>query len=136
MIVDASVALKWFLDEPQRDEARALIAREDLKAPDIIVPEVLNGLRKGVRDNRIALNLAQEAVRKLELAVPTIAPSILFSDRALELSTDLGHHIYDCLYLSQAIEMDSRVVTADVVFHDLIASTRWATNIVLLGRVN
>lgn len=135
MIVDASVALKWFLDEPMQAEARALIAREDLKAPDLIVAEILNGLRKAVRDRRMTLPLALEAIHKIDLAIPTIIPSMLVAEQALEVSLALKHHINDCIYLAQAIETDSKMVTADALFHEAVAGTKWKNRIVLLSSV-
>lgn len=135
MIVDASVALKWFLDEPMQAEARVLIAREDLKAPDIIVAEILNGFRKAIRDRRITLPLAHEAIGKIDLAIPTIIPSILVAEQALEISIDLKHHINDCIYLAQAIEMDAQMVTADAAFRDVVTGTKWGRHVTLLSGV-
>jgi predicted nucleic acid-binding protein len=44
LVVDASVALKWVLDEPGDREARAIIeTREALIAPELIVAEVGSG---------------------------------------------------------------------------------------------
>jgi len=43
LVIDASVACKWFIAEPQSDSAEALLAGgEVLIAPDLIVPEVCN----------------------------------------------------------------------------------------------
>jgi predicted nucleic acid-binding protein len=43
LVVDASVALKWVLDEPGDREARAIIETgEALIAPELIVAEVAN----------------------------------------------------------------------------------------------
>ena len=133
MIVDASVALKWFLDEPMQAEARMLIAREDLSAPDIVVAEVLNGLRKAIRDLRISLPLAREAIAKVELAIPNIIPSMFVAERALEMSIALNHHINDCIYLGLAVVMDSQMVTADAVFSKAAARTKWAAHVALLS---
>ena len=41
LIVDASVAIKWFIYEPGSEMARRLWRDEpDLLAPDLLVPEV------------------------------------------------------------------------------------------------
>jgi predicted nucleic acid-binding protein len=56
LIIDASVALKWYLsDEPHAAEARAILeAGEPLIAPDIVIAEVCNwrGAQVGVSVNR------------------------------------------------------------------------------------
>jgi predicted nucleic acid-binding protein len=49
LVVDASVALKWFLaDEPDADRALAIM-RDDaaLVAPDLLVAEVCNAAWRG-----------------------------------------------------------------------------------------
>ena len=41
LIIDASVAVKWLVDEPRRDQARDVLGRDmDLIAPDLILVEV------------------------------------------------------------------------------------------------
>ena len=137
MIVDASVALKWFLDEPLTDKALVLLPREDLHAPDIIVPEILNGLRKGVRDQRISKTSAADAIGKIELAIPSLCDSLLLAERALEISLQLGHHINDCLYLAQAINMEADLVTADRAFVDLVTrkQPKLANRLLVLERL-
>jgi predicted nucleic acid-binding protein len=49
IVADASVALKWFKDEAGSDGARALLLREPLVAPELILPEMLNASWKSVR---------------------------------------------------------------------------------------
>ena len=34
-------------------------------------------------------------------------------DRALKLATEIGHPVYDCVYLAIAVHHDTHVVTAD-----------------------
>lgn len=48
LIVDASVAAKWVLDEAGSDEARALLT-QTVAAPDLIYAEVFNAVHKRVR---------------------------------------------------------------------------------------
>jgi predicted nucleic acid-binding protein len=133
VIVDASVAAKWFLDEPLSDKARTLIAREDLKAPDIIVPEVLNALRKAVRDERLTLAVANSCVSKIALAIPTISPSLMWAEIALDMSVALRHHVNDCLYLANAAEMDTTLVTADEAFTAAVRASQWADHVTALA---
>ena len=46
-VVDASVALKWFVEEDGSERAAALLASKDLLiAPDLIVPEVCDAAGK------------------------------------------------------------------------------------------
>jgi predicted nucleic acid-binding protein len=43
LVVDASVAIKWFVEEPLRSQARKLLAdRHEFVAPDLLIAEVSN----------------------------------------------------------------------------------------------
>ena len=53
LVVDASVALKWFVDEDGSDRAVALLdGDEPLIAPDLVVAEVCNAAWKSLRRRR------------------------------------------------------------------------------------
>jgi predicted nucleic acid-binding protein len=49
IVIDASVALKWFEQEPGSEAARAILLQEALIAPELIVAEVLNAAWKAAR---------------------------------------------------------------------------------------
>ena len=54
-VVDASVAVKWFVDEAHSATARAVLASgQPLIAPDLIVPETCNTAWKKVRRGDIS----------------------------------------------------------------------------------
>lgn len=63
IVVDASVALKWFLIEPGAEEARRLVETEImLLAPDLLVAEVCNGAWRAARMGRLtAIQVARIA---------------------------------------------------------------------------
>jgi len=78
VVVDASVALKWFFDdEADRDSARALLDRWSRREVEFTVRahwllEVLNGVRSAIVKKRIdAKKAAEIAVDFLQLGVPT-----------------------------------------------------------------
>ena len=52
-IVDASVAIKWVVDEPGTEHA-LLLRRDSLAAPDLLVPECANILWKKVRRKELS----------------------------------------------------------------------------------
>ncbi len=60
MIIDASVAFKWLVNEPESDAARGWIERSELRAPLLVLSEVSNALQKRVRRGE----LQQEGVLK------------------------------------------------------------------------
>ena len=54
LVVDSSVALKWFLKEHDADQAELVLsAGGELLAPDLVLAEVANGLRRQERANRL-----------------------------------------------------------------------------------
>ena len=59
VVIDASVALKWFVEEQGTDQAAALLAGNDLLiAPDLIVAEVANAGWKAVRTGTMIVRTA------------------------------------------------------------------------------
>lgn len=104
IVVDASVAVKWAVDEPGRDAAlRVLDLGQDLVAPDIIFAEVTNVVRKKTRSGEVTHEQATRALQGLKTALArTVSAADLWPD-ALELSLTLNHSAYDCFYLAAAV---------------------------------
>jgi len=65
-VVDASVAIKWVVPEAGTPQALALIANNDVAAPDLIVAECANILWKKVRRAELTLPEAHFAARLIE----------------------------------------------------------------------
>lgn len=114
VVVDASVAAKWFLPEPEAAAAlRLLDGRRRLVAPDLIRTEVGNIIWKLCTRKLLA---ADEAAEMLDhfLAMPLgIHDSALLLPAALEIAVATRRTVYDSLYLALAIELGATVVTAD-----------------------
>jgi len=116
VIVDASVALKWALTEPDSDVAARLIARGDLAAPAMIHVELGNTLTKLSRRRMIAPADALSAWRALRETNILIYDDEALLEPAVELSLALNASVYDCVYLALAVETADQVVTADERF--------------------
>lgn len=66
LVVDASVAVKWFLVEPGDREALALLdAAESLVAPELIVAEVVNVVWKRLMAGTIEASQAADVPHEL-----------------------------------------------------------------------
>jgi predicted nucleic acid-binding protein len=114
LVVDASVAIKWFVEETGADRARDLWAQHDeLVAPDLLVPEVCSAIWRKARLGQIVADQALEAVGRLKTAVTHLRPTAPLATRAMRLATELDHPVYDCFYLALAEFEGSPVVTAD-----------------------
>lgn len=110
--VDASVAIKWVVDEPGSDEA-ALLLDSEIVAPDLICAECANILWKKVMRKNLTSEQADLAARALEGADMTIISTRSYLAKATTLAVDLGHPVYDCIYLVVAEDLNVPVVTAD-----------------------
>ena len=121
MIVDASVALKWFITEADSDLAGRLLRRTDLTAPAVLKIEVGYVLTKRVRQRTLTRDQAVDIWHDLPGSIALIEDGPLL-DSAFELSLELGSAFYDCVYLAQAVRDDDVVVTADERFIESVRS--------------
>lgn len=121
-VIDASVAVKWFIPDPQSDRAASLLAdyrahRVDFIAPDLLIPEVGNALwKRSVLRGEIAFTDAQAMYRDfIDLKIP-LCPSPALAERALVIAAEHRHSLYDSLYVALALERKCALVSADRTF--------------------
>ena len=114
LTVDASIVAKWFLTEPQSEEARQLLApRIRLHAPDLLLVEHANVIWKKVHQREISDPRPYlDELASLPDAV-TLHRSADFLDHAARLAMEMDHPVYDCLYLACADATRSVLITAD-----------------------
>jgi len=113
LIIDASIAIKWVVEEEGTDLALALRQKARLMAPDLVVAEFANILWKKVRRKELSNDEALIAARLLQSAEIELVPSRALLESATRLAIELDHPAYDCLYLALAVENGCRFVTAD-----------------------
>lgn len=125
-IIDASVAAKWFIAEPDSDVARALAELPDPVAPDLLLAEVTNILWKAERQGRLLAADAERAVETLPSWFERIVPVTDLAGRALVLARSLGHPAYDCFYLALAEREGTILLTGDNRLLASLRGTAWA----------
>ena len=119
LVVDASVALKWALPEPDSHLAQALAeGEEELLVPDFWLNEATNICWLQVRKGKWSADEAREALALLRDQVPpTPTGDLALHDVALDLGLAVNHSTYDTLYVAFAVAMGARgVVVADGPF--------------------
>ena len=117
LVVDASIAVKWFVRETGHEQASTVArAAERLAAPDRLLLEVANVLRRKTKQNEISSRQARLAVEQLSHYVETIIPSAVLLRDAFALAEQLDHSVYDCAYLACARHLDAPLLTADQHF--------------------
>ncbi|PIQ84182.1 MAG: PIN domain nuclease [Candidatus Omnitrophica bacterium CG11_big_fil_rev_8_21_14_0_20_63_9] len=136
VVVDASVAVKWFLPEPHAEAARRVLkGRGPLLAPDLIWAEVGNVLWKKVQRGELAPEAAYAILADFKhFPLQTFAAKALL-DAAWELATRLRRSVYDSLYLALAISRNGRLVTADLQFFNALKGGPFATTLTWVERV-
>ncbi len=112
LVIDASVAIKWVIEEEGTAEALAL-RHQQLIAPDLIIAECANILWKKARRNELSAEEATFAGRLLANADITLVSTQPLMDAAIEIAVLLDHPAYDCMYLALAERNDLKFVTAD-----------------------
>ena len=127
LVVDASIACKWFVDEANSQQARDVLAGGDmLIAPDLLVAEVCNTLWKKVRLGEASAAQAGEVAAELAGFFDDLAAMAPLASAASEMALRLDHPVCDCFYLALAARQDVPFVTADVKFLDAVTGSPWS----------
>lgn len=115
VVVDASVAAKWYFREPESAAALRLLHADTVRiVPDLFFVEVANVVWKGLRPPvREAAGSVDAVTDHLLRSASTVVPARDLLNRALTLAVELGHPVYDCVYLACSEAVDAPVVTAD-----------------------
>ena len=112
-MLDASVALKWFLKESGSSHAREYLARfragdDDLIAPDLLVSEVGNGLRSASLSKRLQVEFAAEASADFLAINLTFVPVSSIGAKAMEIALKHRTTFYDAAYVALASKSEYR----------------------------
>lgn len=123
IIVDASLAVKWFLDEPLSSAAGEILARHagNIIVPDIMLVEVSGALVRNANVVKSSHANILVALNRLETLfadgdIAARRTSSLEMRRCADLAIDLGHPLKDCIYLALAMELECDLVTCDTKF--------------------
>jgi len=123
IVLDASVAVKWFRDEEGSDLAAQVLVehRRAIVVPDLFTIEVASALvrsanmLKSVRTHMERALATFDTMVRDRLLEPVATHGHVLTD-AWRLALDLGHPVKDCLYLALAISRECPLLTADAKF--------------------
>jgi predicted nucleic acid-binding protein len=132
LVLDASVAAKWFLPragEPLVDEALALLRRHadgeiELIVPDLFWAEFGNILWKAVRMGRLLQKSATGALTDMRRYGLLTVSGFDLADDALAIALSTGRTVHDAMYVALAVQRQASVVTADERLVNALA-THW-----------
>jgi predicted nucleic acid-binding protein len=113
-VVDASVAIKWWVPEVHSAEAlRCLDPDIGREAPELLLAEVGNILWKKVNRGELTRAEAERIAADLVQADVVIHPVGPLLVASLRIALETGRSSYDCVYLALAEAIQAAVVTAD-----------------------
>jgi predicted nucleic acid-binding protein len=126
VVVDASIALKWVVTEAGSEQANALLdgmnaAALTLSAPEHLVGEVANGLRKRVAQGILTAGDALDALASIAALELDFLDGAARWFRTLRAAMDWQVTADDALYVLLARDLDAELVTAD---ERLVAAAR------------
>jgi predicted nucleic acid-binding protein len=121
VVLDASVAAKWFLPENGEalaDQALVLLDKYDKKEVRFVVPdsfyvEIANAIWKAVRLGRVPRAFGDQALVLLTRREFATVPSLKLLDKAFQIATAFERTVYDSLYVALAVQTNSQLITAD-----------------------
>lgn len=133
LVVDASVGLKWYLDEPQAASARLLLQGEnDLSVPHLFFTEIGAVLGKRYRRREISALVVVATLEAVEEVPVKAWPDRDLLWDALAIALRCGCSVYDAMYLALADRIDGRLVTADRRLVNAATDSEWAGRLLWL----
>jgi predicted nucleic acid-binding protein len=118
LVIDSSVAIKWFVVEPLTIQARLILneyqtAKLTLLAPDLIFAEIGNIVWKKHLYQGLAANDARLIIDAFSTLNFVLTSNAVLLHEAYRLAIDLRHTVYDALYIALSIRENCSFVSAD-----------------------
>jgi len=139
VVIDPGVAIKWFIEEPLRPQARSLLVHgHEVVAPDILIADVAELAWKKAVAGEIAADQAEPIVRNIGLPafVSAFVESTRLRNRALALALQCGRPVHDCFYAACAEAVGAPLVSSDETFLQALKLEGIALRGVSLARIH
>lgn len=122
IVVDASVAVKWFVEEDGHHSALSLLDGLALVTVDLVFAETINVIWKKLRRGEMTSEQAEKACHALPNFFRGVFSTAALAEDALVFARQLDHSVYDCVYLACAQRQGTKLVTADAKFVSRVAA--------------
>ncbi len=128
LVVDSSVAIKWFIPEPYSTEARRILdgyqsGAISFLAPDLINAEFGNIVWKKHLFQGLDATDAQTVIDEFRKIALSYASTAILIEEAFLLAVTHRRSVYDMLYLALSIRENCSFVTADERLINAIGSS-------------
>lgn len=135
-VLDASIAIKWFVPEIHSDADRRLLASDHtFLVPDFFFPEVVNVLWKRTRRGEDTAENAKQTLADLNAVPVEVYLSQPLMPLALDIALQTERAVYDSLYLALAITQKCQMVTADEKFYNALKTSTYASNLLWVENI-
>lgn len=132
IVVDASVAVKWFIAEVGSDTALTLFrSGAVLMSPDHALGEIGEVLVRQCRCGGMTIDEVRSANDAITERLALRSPLPLI-DLATTIALDASVSFYDALYVAAAERWHVPLVTADARLVASLAATPWRSRVILL----
>jgi predicted nucleic acid-binding protein len=125
IVTDASVALKWLVDDEGSAAARDLLLHEDAIAPELIVAEICNAAWRLARAGLLTAEQYGVIPRRIDEFFIRLVPILPLAPRAAAIARELDHPAYDCFYVALAEASSAKLITADKRLVSRVSGSPW-----------
>ena len=130
MVVDASVAVKWYLPEVHAQAARRLLeTTSELAVPGLFFAEVGNVFWQRWSRGQLAADDLAVILEALDLVPFEVQPTRSLLRPGVEIAMRHRCAVYDSVYLALAVQQNTRMITADRRFYRAVAGGPLADHI-------
>lgn len=134
-VLDANIAIKWFVPEIHSDAARRLLASNHTFSSRFFFPEVGNIFWKRVRRAEDTADNARQTLADLNAVPLEVYLSRTLMPLALDIAIQTDRAVYDSLYLALAVTQQCQMVTADEKFYNALKTNSYASNLLWVENI-
>ncbi len=135
-VVDASVAIKWYVPEIYEQEASRLQqSGDEFYAPELILPEFGNIVWKKVTRREITEKEGQRIVSEFSKAKLIYHSQRQIIKSAFTGATMTNQTVYDWTYMALALSLRCQFVTADMRFYKTLETTKLKKYLLWVGDI-
>ncbi len=133
LVVDASVAIKVLVGEPDSGAAVEAYRSHHFLAPELLLAECANILWKKVRRGELSADEGLVASRLLQAMNIDLYPMRSLVVETARWTQVLDHPAYDCIYLALAASQGCALLTADKKLAEKVRRLAGTPQIMLLS---
>lgn len=134
VVIDASVAFKWFVWEDGSEEALQLLDEiSAFHAPNIFLMELDAILSRKVRKREMKIADAIEKWNQIRDLPYLLIPYPDIEEFTFRLSTEFSITLYDATYLATAVDKESTLYTSDRRLSNGLSTTPFSKYVNYIG---